>query len=166
MQLTREEVPHAISVEVEELGREGRAREPLVETESQKQILVGKGGSRGEGDRCARAPEIEHLVGHPVFLSSSRQGRRSGAADERLPERLGLLMSIELVHGTRIPTTIDSQTDAPPRRLALEGRLSEVGRACRRRARRARRDDGLVQPSSRLDLGRAIETAAGLRSRA
>ena len=43
--LTREEVPHALEVEVEEI-EEGRVHARLfVETESQKGILVGKGGT-------------------------------------------------------------------------------------------------------------------------
>src|SRR5438309_2679977 len=45
LQLTREEVPHAITVEVEELTDKAVRANLLVETESQKLILVGKGGS-------------------------------------------------------------------------------------------------------------------------
>jgi GTP-binding protein Era len=43
--LTRDEVPHAISVELEELGEKVVRAFLLVETESQKQILVGKSGA-------------------------------------------------------------------------------------------------------------------------
>ena len=43
--LTREEVPHAISVEVEELGEKVVRANVYVETESQKQIVVGRGGA-------------------------------------------------------------------------------------------------------------------------
>src|SRR5581483_390004 len=43
--LTRDEVPHAISVEVEELGEKVVRASILVETESQKQIVVGRGGA-------------------------------------------------------------------------------------------------------------------------
>ena len=45
LQLTREEVPHAVTVEVDELGERAARVAVYVETESQKQILVGKGGS-------------------------------------------------------------------------------------------------------------------------
>src|SRR5205085_9646938 len=45
LQLTREEVPHAITVEVEELSERIIRANVLVETESQKQILVGRGGA-------------------------------------------------------------------------------------------------------------------------
>src|SRR5579864_1515249 len=42
--LTRDEIPHAISVEIEEIGEKVIRAFLLVETESQKQIVVGKGG--------------------------------------------------------------------------------------------------------------------------
>ena len=63
--LTREEVPHSISAEVEELEEKVVRASVIVETESQKTILVGKGGSmvRKIGmqarprDRAASRPE-------------------------------------------------------------------------------------------------------------
>jgi GTP-binding protein Era len=45
LQLTREEVPHAITVEVEELSERFVRANILVETESQKAIVVGRGGA-------------------------------------------------------------------------------------------------------------------------
>src|SRR2546423_9255652 len=45
LQLTRDEVPHAISVEINEVGDRVVRATLFVETESQKQILVGRGGS-------------------------------------------------------------------------------------------------------------------------
>src|SRR5437879_6537106 len=45
LQLTREEVPHAITVEVEELTDKVVRATIFVETDSQKQIVVGRGGS-------------------------------------------------------------------------------------------------------------------------
>src|SRR5919201_2578658 len=45
LQLTREEIPHAITVEVEELTKKVVRATIFVETESQKQIVVGRGGS-------------------------------------------------------------------------------------------------------------------------
>ncbi len=45
LSLTRDEVPHALSVELDELGEKVARARILVETESQKQILVGRGGS-------------------------------------------------------------------------------------------------------------------------
>jgi GTP-binding protein Era len=45
IQLTREEIPHAITAEVEEVGEKVVRVSLFVETESQKQIVVGKGGT-------------------------------------------------------------------------------------------------------------------------
>jgi GTPase len=88
--LTREEVPHAISVEVEELGEKVVHANVYVETESQKQIVVGKGGSvvREIGTRAR--PEIEDLLGHPVFLELQVKVRPKWRRDEQLLERLGI----------------------------------------------------------------------------
>ena len=68
MQLTREEVPHAITVEIEELGDKVVRAALLVETESQKQIVVGRGGAMVREIGTRARPEIELLLGRPVFL--------------------------------------------------------------------------------------------------
>ena len=90
LELTREEVPHAITAEVDEIG-EGRARVLLyVETESQKGIVVGKGGSmiREIGSRAR--PEIERLLGRKVFLELVVKVKPRWRRDEILLERLGI----------------------------------------------------------------------------
>jgi GTPase len=88
--LTRDEVPHAISVEVEELDEKVLRANLLVETDSQKQIVVGKGGSViKEIGTCAR-PEIEQLLGHSVFLELMVKVRPRWRRDEATLERLGL----------------------------------------------------------------------------
>ena len=90
LRLTKEELPHAITVEVQEIeGRVVRA-DVLVETESQKQIVVGKGGSMvREIGRRAR-PEIEALLGHPVYLELTVKVKPRWRRDETLLERLGI----------------------------------------------------------------------------
>jgi GTP-binding protein Era len=88
--LTREEVPHAISVEVEQLGEKVITANVYVETESQKQIVVGKGGSVVKEIGTRARPEIEHLLGHPVFLELQVKVRPKWRRDEGLLERLGL----------------------------------------------------------------------------
>ena len=88
--LTREEVPHAISVEVEELDEKVVRANLYVETESQKQIVVGKGGSVVKEIGVRARPEIEHLLGHPVFLELQVKVRPRWRRDERLLERLGI----------------------------------------------------------------------------
>jgi GTPase len=90
LRLTKEEVPHAITVEVEEIGDRVVRADILVETESQKQIVIGKGGSMvREIGRRAR-PEIEALVGHRVFLELRVKVRPRWRRDEALLERLGI----------------------------------------------------------------------------
>jgi GTPase len=90
LQLTREEVPHAISVEVEELGEKVVRATIFVETESQKQIVVGKGGSVVKKIGTRARPEIEQLLGHPVFLELNVKARPRWRRDEAMLERLGL----------------------------------------------------------------------------
>jgi GTPase len=88
--LTREEVPHAISVEVEELDEKVVRANLYVETESQKQIVVGKGGSVVKEIGVRARPEIEHLLGHPVFLELQVKVKPRWRRDEQLLERLGI----------------------------------------------------------------------------
>lgn len=90
IQLTREEVPHAITAEVEELGEKVVRVVVYVETDSQKQILVGKGGSMVREIGTRARPEVEALLGHPVFLELQVKARPKWRQDERMLERLGL----------------------------------------------------------------------------
>jgi GTP-binding protein Era len=90
LHLTREEVPHAITVQVEELGERTVRADVLVETESQKQILVGKGGSMIREIGTRARPEIEALLGEPVFLDLQVKVRPRWRRDETLLERLGI----------------------------------------------------------------------------
>jgi GTPase len=88
--LTREEVPHAISVEVEELDEKVARANLYVETESQKQIVVGRGGAIVKEIGTRARPEIEHLLGHPVFLELQVKVKPRWRRDEQLLERLGI----------------------------------------------------------------------------
>ena len=90
LQLTREEVPHAISVEVDELGEKVVRATIFVETESQKQIVVGKSGSIVKKIGTRARPEIELVLGHPVFLELNVKARPRWRRDEAMLERLGL----------------------------------------------------------------------------
>ena len=84
LHLTRDEVPHAITVEIDEIGDKLVRAFVLVETESQKGILVGKKGAmiREIGSRAR--PEVEH-VRSATRSSSSSSSRcaRNGAATRR-----------------------------------------------------------------------------------
>jgi GTPase len=91
LHLTREEVPHAVSVEVEEI-EERRLRAVIyVETESQKGILVGKKGAMVRKIGTRARPEVEALVGRrPLFLEVQVKVRPKWRRDPRMLERLGL----------------------------------------------------------------------------
>jgi GTPase len=92
---TREELPHAVEVEVELIERQ---RPDLVrveavilaETESQKGILIGAGGNmvKAIGTAARRAVEREFAV--KVHLDLSVRVRRHWRADERVLDRLGI----------------------------------------------------------------------------
>ena len=90
LQLTRDEVPHAISVELEELADRVARATLFVETESQKQIMIGKGGSMIKQIGTRARPEIELLLGHPVFLELKVKARPRWRRDEAMLERLGI----------------------------------------------------------------------------
>jgi GTP-binding protein Era len=88
--LTRDEVPHAISVEVEEIEEKVVRASILVETDSQKQILVGKGGAMVKEIGTRARPEIEALLDHSVFLELKVKVRPRWRRDAATLERLGL----------------------------------------------------------------------------
>jgi GTP-binding protein Era len=62
----------------------------LVETESQKQIVIGKGGTKIRDIGKNARPEIESLLGHPVFLELHVKVKPRWRRDEALLERLGI----------------------------------------------------------------------------
>jgi GTP-binding protein Era len=92
---TRDELPHAVEVEVDEL--EERADGLLVvaarmwaETESQKGILIGAGGQMVRAIGTAARREIEALLGRRVHLDLSVRIRKGWRADDALLDRLGI----------------------------------------------------------------------------
>jgi len=90
LQLTREEVPHAVMVEVDEIGEKVVRAFVCVETESQKGILVGKKGAMIREIGTRARPEVEALVGHSVYLELQVKVRPKWRRDPKLLERLGL----------------------------------------------------------------------------
>jgi GTPase len=90
LHLTREEVPHAISVEVDELGDKVVRATIFVETESQKQIVVGRGGSVIKQIGTRARPEIELLLGRQIFLELQVKTRPKWRRDAAMLERLGI----------------------------------------------------------------------------
>jgi GTP-binding protein Era len=92
---TREELPHAVEVEVDEMEERDdgllvvRAR-VWAETESQKGILVGAGGRMIKAIGTAARGEIEALLGRRVHLDLRVRVRRGWRRDEALLDRLGI----------------------------------------------------------------------------
>ncbi|HKU58702.1 MAG TPA: KH domain-containing protein, partial [Gaiellaceae bacterium] len=90
LRLTREEVPHALTAEVVEIDDKRVHVRMYTETESQKQILIGKGGTMvREIGRSAR-PFVEQLVGHPLFLQLQVKAAPRWRRNATMLERLGL----------------------------------------------------------------------------
>ncbi len=91
---TRDEVPHAVAVEV--TGIVERTDRPLVEieailiveTESQKAIVVGKGGRVVKAIGSSARHEIESILGVQVFLDLRVKVRKRWRRDDRYIERL------------------------------------------------------------------------------
>ena len=111
---TREEVPHAVEVQIESIAREqpddsrpartgeagrraGGRRERLridgvilVETESQKGILIGAGGRMIKSIGTAARRAIERELAIQVHLALRVRVRKHWRADEQLLDRLGI----------------------------------------------------------------------------
>jgi GTP-binding protein Era len=92
---THDEIPHAVEVQVDEIGeREDGLVTVLAhawaETESQKGILVGKGGRMVRDVGSAARKEMEVLLGRRVFLDLRVRVRKGWRRDEGLLDRLGI----------------------------------------------------------------------------
>jgi GTP-binding protein Era len=90
LQLTREEVPHSVSVEVDEIAEQRVRAFVIVETESQKGILVGKRGATIREIGTRARPEVEALLDQHVFLELVVKVRPKWRRDPKQLERLGL----------------------------------------------------------------------------
>jgi GTPase len=92
---TREEIPHSVEVSVKEIeeredGLVVVSAEIWAETESQKGILIGKGGAKvGEIGAAARR-SLEQELDAKVHLDLKVQVRRRWRRDEDLLNRLGI----------------------------------------------------------------------------
>jgi GTPase len=92
---TRQELPHAVEVEVDEVeeGPEGAlvvVARLWAETESHKGILVGAGGRMIKAIGSGARQEIEAMTGRRVHLDLTVRVRRRWRADEALLDRLGI----------------------------------------------------------------------------
>ena len=91
---TRQEVPHAVEVQVDEIEeRENGVTVRAimwVETESQKGILIGHQGRMIKSIGVAARKEIERELAEHVHLDLSVRVRKSWRADDALLDRLGI----------------------------------------------------------------------------
>jgi GTP-binding protein Era len=91
---TRQEVPHAVEVQVEEIEEHSgvvSVRATMwVETESQKGILIGARGHMIKAIGVAARRELERELGSHVHLDLSVRVRRAWRADDALLDRLGI----------------------------------------------------------------------------
>jgi GTP-binding protein Era len=91
---TRQEVPHSVEVQVEEVeehaGHTTVRATMWVETESQKGILIGHQGRMIKSIGMAARKEIERELAEHVHLDLSVRVRRSWRADDALLDRLGI----------------------------------------------------------------------------
>jgi GTPase len=91
---TRQEVPHAVEVQIDEIEE----RDGLIavrafiwtETESQKGILIGSRGVMIKSIGTAARRELERELGTRVHLDLSVRVRRSWRGDDALLDRLGI----------------------------------------------------------------------------
>jgi GTP-binding protein Era len=90
LHLIKDEIPHALSVEVDEIGERRAEATIYVETESQKQILIGRGGRMIKEIGVRARPEIEALVGRTIYLELRVKARPHWRRNETMLERFGL----------------------------------------------------------------------------
>jgi GTPase len=92
---TREELPHAVEVEVTSIAERDTGvlwieASVWAETESQKGILIGGGGGMVKAVGTAAREQIETVLGRKVHLELRVRVRRGWRADDALLDRLGI----------------------------------------------------------------------------
>jgi GTPase len=95
LNLTRDEVPHAIAVLVEDIEAPEGATSVvqatvICETASQKSILIGRRGAMVKRIGSTARPLIEDLLGRPVYLDLRVKVRPRWRRDEGALDRLGV----------------------------------------------------------------------------
>jgi GTP-binding protein Era len=92
---THEELPHAVEVAIDEVSEREDGLIDVVaqvwaETDSQKAILIGKGGRMVREIGTAARKELERELGAKVFLDLQVRVRERWRRDEGLLDRLGI----------------------------------------------------------------------------
>ena len=90
----RDEIPHSIEVQVEEIERRDEicfvTATVLVETESQKGILIGRNGNMIKAIGTAARPALQLVLADRVHLDLKVKVRKAWRSDEGLLDRLGI----------------------------------------------------------------------------
>src|SRR5262249_4726158 len=95
--VTRDEVPHSIAVEAEELGSDGSHADDVlrlrvtvrVERDSQKGIVIGRDGGVLKDAASAARLELEGLLGVRVYLETTVRVERDWQRRPHVLDRLG-----------------------------------------------------------------------------
>jgi GTP-binding protein Era len=92
---TREEIPHAVEVQIDQIesrddGLVEVHAQVWVETQSQKGILVGKGGRMVREIGTAARKELERDLDAHVFLDLQVKVREHWRRDDALLDRIGI----------------------------------------------------------------------------
>ncbi len=97
LQLTREEVPHSVGVEVESIQKRKRRKlydiegSIVVERDSQKGIIIGKSGALLKEIGSLAREDVQELLGAQVYLSLKVKVRKDWRKDERSLRQFGYL---------------------------------------------------------------------------
>lgn len=81
LHLTREEIPHSVAVVVDSMKRDEETDKVhiratiMVERDSQKGIIIGKGGAMLKKIGSMARRDIELMLGDKVFLETWSQGQ-------------------------------------------------------------------------------------------
>ncbi|MEA2581332.1 MAG: GTPase [Actinomycetota bacterium] len=93
LRVTREEVPHSVAVTIEEMEREGDLHRIhasiVVERDSQKGIIIGKGGQTLQDIGSSARAEIERLLDTKVYLDIRVKVVKEWQRDPKALNRLG-----------------------------------------------------------------------------
>ena len=93
LRVTREEVPHSVAIEIDEMEREGDLTRIhasiVVERDSQKGILIGKGGATLKTIGTEARAEIVRLLGTKVYLDLHVKVLKEWQRDPKALNRLG-----------------------------------------------------------------------------
>ena len=94
LNVLREEIPHAVAVEVEEVDRKENVTVVYatiyVERASQRMIVLGKGGKTIKQIGTEARRDVERLLGTRIYLDLNVKVRPGWRSDKKFLERLGL----------------------------------------------------------------------------